>query len=198
MRTVSQRFRCELCGRFSSCGVVESDADAKRTEVCAACVYTALKLLPCRPRDARPPVLFLDIDGVLNVLGGSASGPVEQLHRVVDSTGCDIVLSSAWRLFREPEAAIRKRFGYTGPSFVGATPDLKGQPRGHEIACWLASQPLAPRCWAVVDDEDDDMGSVRHRFVKTNPRIGLDEVAADRLIELLVNENASLVPGDES
>lgn len=149
------------------------------------------------------PVLFLDIDGVLNVVGHAgparSAEAVKQLQRVIDSTKCDIVLSSTWRLFqggfKSAEAAVRERLGYTGPSFIGATPDLKGQPRGLEIAAWLAQQPVPPSTWAVVDD-DDDMDFVRHRFVQTNPRIGLDEVATLRLIRLLTEGDNRSREGD--
>ncbi len=156
----------------------------------------------------RAPVLFLDVDGVLLPPASDrrmekARESLDQLHRVVETTGCEIVLSSMWRLIlgaggvgvvdhNRAEQLMRKRFGYDGPSFIGATPDLKGEPRGLEIAAWLASQAEAPPCWAVVDD-DPDMPFVRHRFVQTNPRIGLDEVAADRLIELLTDEHAGLL-----
>lgn len=132
------------------------------------------------------PILFLDIDGVLNVAGSKSREPTEQLHRVIRETNTRIVLSSMWRKMGLTTALteIRNQLGYTGPNFIGATPDLKGAPRGQEIAAWLASSPNPVGCWAVVDD-DPDMPFVRHRFVQTNPRIGLDEVAADRLIELL-------------
>lgn len=136
------------------------------------------------PEASAPPVLFLDIDGVLNVVGSDdTENAVAQLRRVVSKTRCSIVLSSAWRLFKRPFTAIRERLGYTGP-FVGSTPDLKGQPRGLEIAAWLANQPIPPLRWAVVDDHDD-MEFVRHRFVQTNPRIGLGETEADHLIAML-------------
>ena len=142
------------------------------------------------------PVLFLDVDGVLNVVSEQDTREaVAQLHRVVEATGCDIVLSSSWRLgfggLSAAEDAIRRRLGYEGGRpFLGQTPDLKGQPRGLEIAAWLADQSNPPRCWAVVDD-DDDMDFVRHRFVQTNPRVGLDDVAATRLIDLLTSPTTS-------
>lgn len=132
-------------------------------------------------------ILFLDVDGVINPHKGAHEEPVRQLHRVIGESGCSIVLSSMWRLMgiRTAEDQIRRKFGYQGPGFFGATPDLKGAPRGTEISAWIASQEFGPMPpWAVVDDYDD-MPYVRHRFVRTQPRIGLDEVGADRLIELL-------------
>lgn len=132
------------------------------------------------------PILFLDVDGVLKVPGRSDGEPVALLHRVIEQTGCRIVLSSAWRRMglAQAETEIRMQLGYKGPGFVGRTPDLMGAPRGHEIAAWLAASADPVGCWAVVDD-DPDMPFVGHRFVKTNTRIGLDEVAAERLVALL-------------
>ena len=51
------------------------------------------------PRSA--PILFLDVDGVLNVFGQKSEHTkraVAQLHRVIEESQCDIVLSSTWRI----------------------------------------------------------------------------------------------------
>lgn len=132
-------------------------------------------------------MLFLDVDGVVKPSEAGPEIPLAQLKRIVEATKCHIVLSSDWRLYDElpaVEAAMRSEFGYDGPKLYGATPDLQGPPRGLEIAAWLASQLEPADSWAVVDDRDE-LDFVRHRAVLTNPKLGLDEVAADRLIELL-------------
>jgi len=135
-----------------------------------------------------PPILFLDLDGVINPYGNSSKEPLNQLYRIIDETNCRIVLSSMWRLKGQEiaENNMREHLGYQGPKIYSITPDLKGAPRGNEIAAWIASNLEPMTCWAVVDDIDE-MEYVRHRFVQTNPRIGLDEMAADRIIELLLN-----------
>lgn len=83
------------------------------------------------------------------------------------------------------EKDLQERLGSGVPTLYGATPDLMGPGRGLEIAAWLASQVEIVQGWAVVDDLGEEMDFVRQRFVKTIPSIGLDEIAADRLIELL-------------
>lgn len=134
-------------------------------------------------------VLFLDIDGVLNLFpSGASKDALAQLKRIVAETRCVVVLSSDWRLYgdlAQVEEDMRTRLGYDGPPLYGCTPDLQGPGRGLEIAAWLAMQPEVVQGWAVVDDRADEMDYVRHRFVQTVPSLGLDEVAADRLIELL-------------
>lgn len=135
-----------------------------------------------------PPILFLDVDGVINVYGDKDNEEaLEQLYRIIKETNCRIVLSSMWRLqgLESAESAMRERLNYKGPKIYGVTPDLKGAPRGNEIAAWIASNLEPMTCWAVVDDIDE-MQYVQRRFVQTNPRIGIDELAADLLIELLL------------
>ncbi len=134
-------------------------------------------------------VLFLDIDGVLHLFpGGASKAALIQLRRIVAETRCMVVLSSDWRLYGELEQVekdMRAKLGYDGPPLYGCTPDLMGPGRGLEIAAWLAMQPEIVQGWAVVDDRNDEMACVQHRLVQTVPSIGLDETAADRLIELL-------------
>lgn len=139
------------------------------------------------------PILFLDIDGVINVYGDNGNEePLRQLLRIIETTKCRIVLSSMWRLdgLDAAESAMRSKLEYKGPKLYDMTPDLKGAPRGNEIAAWIASSIEPMTCWAVVDDiGGDEMKYVQQRFIQTNPRIGIDEFAADCLIELLINWN---------
>lgn len=133
-------------------------------------------------------ILFLDIDGVLN----KGSGPmlprlVAGLSRVVEATGCELVISSDWRLFGPLETigSSLREAGYTGPDPIGSTPDYgtTAAPRGLEIAAWLA-QAERVGVWAIVDDRDD-MAECSHRLVRTLRSIGLDSTAEYRLIDLL-------------
>jgi hypothetical protein len=153
-----------------------------------------------------PPVLFLDIDGVLNVPGDYAPGcalirPVlaARLQRVLDATAAVVVVSSAWRYqvlmgavtLRGFEHLLRSHgirarvldttgrdAGDDREDFNGAT---AGDERARQIRRWLASPPAVTR-WAVVDDSLVDVGP---RLVRTDGARGLEDGHADRLIVLL-------------
>src|ERR1700722_11282043 len=107
-------------------------------------------------------VLFLDIDGVVNSEQSFRSGPrfrgvigIEPymaflVGRIQLDTGCQIVLSSAWRNWpegeREIEARIAKLYDRTGHSDSGI--------RGEEIQTWLDAHPDVDR-YAILDDSSD-------------------------------------------
>jgi hypothetical protein len=139
--------------------------------------------------------LFLDVDGVLNSTrywwkcdrdlplgqaGAIDPAAVERLNRIIDATGCDVVLSSSWRgngskrqLLRV-EAMLRER-GYRH-GLCGATPHL-WEDRHVEIADWLDRYP--PVRFIVLDDDLDawtdsfaDRGGL---FVNTNYLVGLQD-----------------------
>lgn len=148
----------------------------------------------------RGPVLFLDFDGVLNHSAAFErhrsgliiarctevldSHCVAELDRVVATTGCEVVVSSTWRLGHTllHLEQLLAGAGYTH-ALLGATPST-GRHRGADIAAWLARHPG----WgpiAIVDD-DSDMGKLGHRLVQTRfDGGGLTAERADRLIELL-------------
>jgi len=128
-------------------------------------------------------VLFLDIDGVLNsvrtcvAFGGYPMKlehiaafdlvAIRLLHRLCDSAGVVVVLSSAWRLshpFKEVGDAL-------GLPIIDRTPSLPG-PRGAEIAAWLAEHPEV-ETWAIVDDDADMLDGQLPRFVHTNGEDGM-------------------------
>lgn len=149
------------------------------------------------------PVLFLDVDGVLNVPGDYAPGcalirPVlaARLQRVLDATGADVVVSSAWRYQVLMGATTLRGFqhmlrshgiaakvidttgrdpGDTQQDYTGAT---GGDERARQINAWLAAHPEVTR-WAVVDDSDVDVGP---RLVRTAGARGLQDAEADALI----------------
>ena len=49
--------------------------------------------------------------------------------------------------------AANKHFGIP---FIDVTPDLRGDPRCHEILAWLERYPEVSR-FSVIDDEDDEL-----------------------------------------
>lgn len=157
-----------------------------------------------------PPVLFLDIDGVLNVRTWSGRDFTElqphllkNLRRVLRTTGARIVLSSTWRLDGDLMDELRRAMAeidIDAAVIIGETPDLR-EPgttsfsvRAREIVAWLEKDGHGMhRRWAVVDDQDvpgsNPAGgpAVAEHFVQTDDKVGLDEEAADRVQNLLLD-----------
>ena len=101
--------------------------------------------------DEHPPVLFLDIDGVLNRTSGATHIRLDQdlvsrLRIIVQRSGCRIVLSTFWRGFDAYVRYILHRHGIDAALVIGVTPggseDGQSQAnRAAEIRAWLAAQP---------------------------------------------------------
>jgi hypothetical protein len=132
------------------------------------------------------PVLFLDIDGVLNSQGffGRRNETrlnyrdldpscIECLNEITAKSGARIVVSSTWRLTpRVPElVAHLKGQGIVG-EIIGRTPRLHHPAvRGDEIFAWMESQLEWPR-FAILDD-DSDMSAALPWLVQTDTVMGL-------------------------
>jgi hypothetical protein len=146
-------------------------------------------------------VLFLDIDGVLNRGGFSATAEsssldpalVARLNVVLAATGAKLVLSSSWRYLILGGAMnlagfdyLLRTHGVAKGCLVGHTradEELTG--RGAQILRWIEEHGPV-EAWAVVDDvEIADLGGERWRFVHTDPRAGLLGVDADSIIGIL-------------
>lgn len=149
-------------------------------------------------------VLFLDVDGVVNhwALYAAREGRtdlgdegewvdpecVARVQRIVDATGCAIVLSSAWRLIvgRARTEAVLQSQGLRAP-FLDATEDLTDlvtlrDRRGAEVMEWLSRHALCDR-WVVIDDDVVDVDPTR--FVRTNIAVGLTDADVERAISIL-------------
>ena len=162
-----------------------------------------------------PPVLFLDVDGVLNTAqmpGRHALHPklLGRLRAIVDATGCSIVLSTTWRLREENAEVLLTALELAGiprSAVIGGTPvksleDLWPASiatigecrRAAEIAAFLDAHPTLERskAFAVVDDLDvlaTDDAAVRDRlsahFVRTDVESGLTDPCRERLEVIL-------------
>ena len=146
-------------------------------------------------------VIFLDIDGVLinraalmarrANQGKWQADPqcVEELNRIVKTTGAKIVVSSTWRF--EGFDRIREILQDWGvcAEVIGVTPDFTrkktSESRGQEIAHWLRDNP-ADRI--VIIDDDSDMDHLIDQLVNTQFEIGLTVANADQAIALLMKE----------
>ena len=110
------------------------------------------------------------------------------LNRIIEETGCKIVLSSSWRLDGTHRMNILfKHFGL--PQIHDITPSLCERfgllCRGKEIDKWLSEHPEVTK-YVIVDDDSDMEEHQLPYFVKTNPYgSGLDNECANKIIELL-------------
>ena len=147
---------------------------------------------------SQPPVLFLDIDGVMRVFPSSADScpetsftarAISGLQEIVASTACDIVVSSTWR--EDSMDALNQVLEFHGLGVVkgriiGVTPllDLADNPkREDEIDCWLSDHRFKGRM-AILDDEILE-GDLRLWQVLTYQESGLTPRLAQRAIPLL-------------
>ena len=122
-------------------------------------------------------VLFLDIDGVVNnkstekkfrKLMAIDPAMVALVQRIVQNTGCEIVLSSFWRLFQNGREVERKVC-----RFADITAILHA-PRGYEIKVWLTQHPQIEH-YAILDDAGSILPEQRANFFQTRWETGLTE-----------------------
>ena len=154
------------------------------------------------------PILFLDIDGVLNdrefvsivaakfdglpVRDGKWDGThhldparVKRLNRVLEQTECKVVLSSSWRrLFgsADTETMLRDR-GFEG-RLHSETPRIYGAPRAEEISAWLQANPS--QTFAILDDDPGAGVGHEAHFVQTTD--GIEDAHVVRLTAMLLRE----------
>ena len=150
-----------------------------------------------------PPVIFLDIDGVLVPDGEGVPSCHQFLPRCVEALRsiltavprAKIVYATTWRL---PLHVNRLHEQWTAHGFpeglaIDGTPDLREETsvpriyrRGHEIRAWLEAHPEVTR-WVVVDDERLGIEPVlgNERCVFTNPDRGVTTGDAERAVEIL-------------
>lgn len=139
-------------------------------------------------------ILFLDIDGVLNSEAWYRSRSdgtwseerefdpeaVFLLRAIVALTGCDIVISSSWRIGRNL-AELQNLL--PGLPLIDKTPVMTtGHTRGEEIKVWLQNHAPAAR-YAIVDDDSDFYET--QPLVKTCWKTGLLPRHAQRIVEIL-------------
>jgi hypothetical protein len=124
-------------------------------------------------------IIFLDIDGVLNVIpkdfdkyGGTFHPEfVENLKYIIDKTDAKIVISSSWRSAGLIEMQNMWKDRNLPGEVVGITPYLKGGARvirGHEIQAWLDMHKMGTHSYVIIDDDTDMLDSQLKNFVQTS------------------------------
>ncbi len=152
-------------------------------------------------------VLFLDVDGVLNNGVWAAAmfeegvytyrddilyePSLEQLKRIIDTTGAVIVISSAWRQIPASYQHLSKWLEKYGLEVYDKTPYV-GSDRGDDITAWFKRHPGD---WQyVILDDDSDMGIHMDHLVQTDSDEGLTEEVGDRCIGMLNSSVPSAPP----
>lgn len=158
------------------------------------------------------PTLFLDIDGVLNVIpqGRDKYGSLfhdnfeSNLKRIIDKTGADIVISSTWRM--SGLEVMKKMWtdrnlpgdvvGITKTADkivdTGLTDYYDLVCRGDEIELYIKENGITNYC--IIDDDDDFLDHQLDRFVRTSNNYshpdsvsgyGLTKICSDKVIDIL-------------
>ena len=149
-------------------------------------------------------ILFLDIDGVLNSVNFTIrlESPwnrrdmdpetVKHLQRIVDETGCGIVISSTWRMLYDLGELKNMLIaaGMISCPVFDVTPRLghSGRIRGEEIEKWFHQNDFLGfdanvTKYVCLDDDSDFIGY--QPLVMVDNLIGLTSNHADKCIEIL-------------
>lgn len=157
-------------------------------------------------------VIFLDIDGVLNVIptvwdkygGDFHQDFVDNLGRIIESTGAKIVISSSWRSSGLDVMINMWRDRKYPGEIIGVTPlchqlmklvsfkDPDDICRGDEIDWWI--KKYEPLNYVILDDDDDILEHQSDNFVctynedhpdKIDIGYGLTNICTEKTIEIL-------------
>ena len=167
------------------------------------------------------PLLFLDIDGVLNdhvpvtdYICGIDRDKIRRLNEIVKATGAEVVISSAWRYMILDGAMTVDGFRYmltthglaSFVKVVGHTKSDEQIPeRGDQIADYL--QTFGSRRYVVLDDGSDTSAdgarsmsqslTCRHsvRWLKVDGSVGLTD--SDVISAVAILQEAASHRGSE-
>lgn len=162
-----------------------------------------------KPRFKHYKIIFLDIDGVLNLMHqerdqyGSLfhENFVANLKRIIDETSAWIVISSTWRMSGLQVMIDMWEHRKLPGNVVGITqnlcyhPDNKGKNlvRGDEIQAWIDKYEITK--YVIIDDDTDMLQHQMDKFVRTSENwdhtdyldagYGLTIECADQAIKIL-------------
>lgn len=140
-----------------------------------------------------PPVLFLDVDGVLNTRPGSLdSDKLALVHQIINDTGCVVCLSSSWRLVYHQFERISREIPVwqTTPIIVSSESIdwTAGEHRRREIFSFLSTRRDITRL-AILDDLTSGWGSLRPVVVVCDESRGLGPEEQKKVVSLLSTSN---------
>ena len=121
---------------------------------------------------------------------------IANLNRIIEETGCKVVLSSSWRSSIESENIFTqnllklKGFKY---EFYDVTPRLWFSDfsirRGEEIKFWLdkESEKHEIESFVILDDDSDMLPEQMNNFIHIDGQVGLTDKDVFTAIEILNN-----------
>lgn len=147
-------------------------------------------------------IIFLDIDGVLNIRSNISSNDVDakclrNLELVIKATGAKIVISSTWRLYPKSMKFLEGHLSSVEiwSEVIGVTPQVSIYgARGREIIRWLdQNQNKEIEKFAVIDDDFSAENAVDRnkqpwfygQFFPTTMKDGLTVEIANKIIDYL-------------
>ena len=155
-------------------------------------------------------VIFLDIDGVLNVYGSPYCGTRDEfgdcfhkhfednLRWIIEQTGAKIVISSTWRMSGLSVMQTMWQMRDLAGEVLDVTP-VMNTIRGEEIAEWLRENNVDSYC--IIDDDGDMLPEQKNNFVQTannkdhedcvDVGYGLTRKCAKRAVEILNKTNGN-------
>ena len=132
-------------------------------------------------------IIFLDIDGVLNLIpqGFDKYGGIfhqhftDNLSKIINDTGAKIVISSTWRLSGLQVMNDMWKFRNLPGEVIGITPTAyyntdfrigidEDATRGHEIRWWLENYTKNVDNYVILDDDNDMLPEQMSNFVITS------------------------------
>lgn len=145
-------------------------------------------------------VIFLDIDGVLNVIsqGHDKYGAIfhkhfeDNLRHIINETSANIVISSTWRASGLNEMQAMWKHRDLPGAVIGITP-YRNEIRGCEIRQYINENNISK--YVIIDDDNDMLKSQRKYFVRTSGNsdhpdcvdigYGLTKICAEKAINIL-------------
>jgi hypothetical protein len=146
-------------------------------------------------------IIFLDIDGVLNVIpqgfdkyGGIFHDHfVKNLEYIINKTNAKIVISSTWKLMGLDTIKQMWIDRNLPGNIIDITPNNFNIKRGHEIQQWINDNNI--KCYCIIDDDVDMLPSQMNNFVRTSYNYkhkdcidigyGLTKICSNQVVSIL-------------
>lgn len=150
------------------------------------------------------PVIFLDVDGVLNDLAkhdngycGTKPSCINMMNRIIRETDAYLVITSSWRYLVRPGSmtliGLENMFLSHGLDclnrVIGVTQsDEMISGRGAQIDSWMTAYHKPGRPYLVLEDDDDLARLIRNRGLhihQTNGTTGLTYGDTDAIVAMI-------------